>query len=181
MRHPQLAALVTLFIFSAACSFAPFMRGASPDAGGEALTLPAKTPITLTLSGMQFHLPAGWKVTQKTANRIDLVSDDDKASITIDCAQKKKKISEQDFKSLTDAQIAKEGKNSPGGKVHSVPPHIERVYYGGPRKSGRVFAGYMRAVNQNFVLVVGELDEKDKNPKKAMKMVSDFIQGLFQP
>ena len=181
MRHLQLKALVTFFILSSACNFAPFMRGASPDAGGEALTLPAKTPVTLALSGMQFHLPAGWNVTQKTANRIDLVSDDKKATVTIDCSPTKKKISAQVFKSLAIAQLEKEKKNSARGPVEAIPPGEEFVYRGGPRKSGRVFAGYMRAVDQNIILVVVELDDKDKNPKRAMKMVSDFIQGLFQP
>jgi len=180
MRHLQLKALVTVFIFALACSFASSMRGTTPDAGSDPLTLPAKTPMTLTLSGVQLHLPAGWAVTQKTTSRIHLVSDDEKASIRIDCSPSKKKITPKEFESLANAQLAKERKNSAGKPVESIPPRGEFVYRGGPRKSGRVFAGYMRPVDQNLLLIVVELDDKDKNPKKAMKMISDFIQGIIK-
>jgi len=50
------------------------------------------------------------------------------------------------------------------------------LFYGGPRSDGRVFAGWMHADRNLLVIIEGDVGEKD--PKLAMKMVSDFMQGL---
>ena len=64
------------------------------------------------------------------------------------------------------------------GQVKSIPIQLpEFVYYGGPMENGHVFAGYLRASGRVLIFVEAEMAEKD--PKRAMKFVSDFLPNLI--
>ena len=174
MRYSIFVALLLTVTSAFARTTLPQLTEASGPPIQNAAEAPTKTVM---LKGVKFPVPAGWTISALTASRASFLSTDKKSSILVISYQTEKKIETKGFELLTDNQIEKERKVVGKELVRSAPAYMMmRPYYGGPRKDGRGFAGYMRASGNDFILILGESEGSD--PKEAMAMVSDFIQGF---
>lgn len=139
---------------------------------------PQKDPAQkeFTVSGVRGPIPEGWKLLDATPDRHVLVALDGSAQVIVRSTVGAKKVTPKIFSEFAGKQLA-EAKKDSAGPVKSIPPSLpEFVYYGGPKSDGRCFAGYVRGAGKTIVVVEAEIDGKE--PRLAMKLVSDFIQGL---
>lgn len=133
-------------------------------------------PKEFIASGVAGTIPDGWKVLEATPDRHVLVASDGSAQVVVRSTVGSKKLTPKIFADFAKKHLAAAKKES-ASPVKSIPPSLpEFVYYGGPKSNGRVFAGYVRGVEKTIVVIEAELEAKE--PRLAMKFVSDFIQTL---
>ena len=150
----------------------------APSSATEPATPSDPNPRMIIVPGVRFALPEGWIVAEESREKVVLQAGKDATTfVSISSAGCGKRVDDRLFEKLANEHLQKERKAAPKGKVKSVPPYmLQMAYYGGPRSNGRIFAGCLNGVGDRLVIVATEMDGSD--PKKAMVMVSDFLQKM---
>jgi hypothetical protein len=133
-------------------------------------------PVQIAIPGVTGLIPGGWIIHEATPDKQVLSALDGTARVVLQSSTGPKKVTDKMFSQFAKKHLAAAKKQS-AGPLASIPPMLpEFVYYGGPKSNGRIFAGYVRAAGNTIIVVEAEIDGKD--PRLAMKFVSDFIQRL---
>ncbi|MEO6875278.1 MAG: hypothetical protein ABI222_10710 [Opitutaceae bacterium] len=141
--------------------------------------------VILTLAGVTISAPTGWHEVERTEDRLDLQSADNREQATISVMRFRKALSFESFKRLSAVRYEAEKKVGPDIFIEPDNPKPSQkkdyfcmLYTGGEKKGGRIFSCSMRLVGNELVTVY--VEGSGVAPEKHLKSFEFFVKELKQ-
>ena len=115
-------------------------------------------PPHFTIGTADIVAPAGWTERSRTDDRLTLRAPDGRQQTTLSVMRFGADPSFDDFKRLCQFRLDAEKKDSPDCFIQSDPPfdlkgNFGMFYFGGDKKAGRVFSGYLPLERRELVVI----------------------------